>query len=84
MTTATKTRCEVLDQIVEWTKPDGTLNIQVGDLVVEKGQFELVADARVSSNGFRVEYALKDRVGLRSAAPSDVVAVRRYVESTEE
>lgn len=83
-TATTKTRCEVVDQIVEWTRPDGTLNIEAGDLILDDGQFELVSEIRLVNSGLRVEFKIDSRGAARSAAPDRLVAVRRYIETTEE
>lgn len=84
MTTTVKTRCEVVDQIVEWTDSTGQLTIHAGDLVVEGGRFEMVSeihwdgtidpDVLVGFDGHNV---------LRRKHPADVVAVRRYIETEE-
>jgi len=84
-TTATKTHCEVLDQIVDWTKPDGSLNVQVGDLILEDGRFEQVSFLRqAAGTKFSIHYKLDGEPFVRDAAPDGLVAVRRYVETTEE
>ena len=84
MPDTTTTRCEVVDQIVEWTSADGTLNIQSGDLILENGRFQLVADVRTEDVGYQVKYSLRGLTGLRRAHISDLVAVRRYTETSEE
>lgn len=84
MTTTVKTRCEVVDQILEWTNADGALNIHEGDLILWLGEFEVVSEIKLTGNGTIVHVAFEGRGGLRHAGPSDLVAVRRYVETTEE
>jgi hypothetical protein len=82
--TTTKTRCEVLDQIVEWTRPDGTLNIEAGDLILEYGKLQQIACITLVDDGGFVRYELEGVPGPDFAAPTDMVAVRRYIETAEE
>lgn len=84
MATTTKTRCEVVDQILAWTTPDGTLQIEPGDLIVHDGAFEQLADVDILEGGEMVCYRLADLTGTEFAGVEELVAVRRYVETTEE
>ena len=84
METATvKTRCETVDQITEWTAPDGSLRVTAGDLILYRGRFETLATVGFTAAG-QVRYALDKWSGVEFAAPDHLVAVRRYVETTEE
>ncbi|MFG2001617.1 hypothetical protein ACGFNU_20945 [Spirillospora sp. NPDC048911] len=82
MTTATKTRCEVDDQIVEWTSPDRDLQIHEGDLILDNGKFALVKNLELIVGKSKVRYVLAPG-GLRMADAADLVAVRRYTETSE-
>lgn len=85
MDTATKTRCEVVDQILAWTTPDGDLQIEAGDLILWERQFETVTkigrDDEMPTFSVRVELDGHDPVYL--VAPDQLVAVRRYTETEE-
>lgn len=85
-TTKTETRCEVVDQIVAWTAPDGTLQIEAGDLILWERQFATVTrigrDKEMPTFSVRVELDGHQPVYL--VAPDQLVAVRRYIETTEE
>lgn len=85
-TNASKPRCETVDQIVAWTTPDGALQIREGDLILWERQFEVVTrigrDAEMPTFNVRVELDGHGPVYL--VAPDQLVAVRRYVETTEE
>ena len=82
--TKTETRCEVLDQIVEWTDQQGRLNVGVGDLVLDNDQLKLVSEITFNRLHRKV-YVQFDNVGpARDKDPAAPVAVRRYVETTEE
>ena len=85
MDTATKTRCEVVDQIIEWTDKDGVLQIEQGDLVLEGGQFEKVTRLywdRELDRHVGVSYDGSDDT-VHWKRPDELVAVRRYTETTE-
>lgn len=83
--TATKTRCETVDQIVEWTDSTGRLNIAVGDLIVDADQFEEVSEIHYDpGTGLRVAVGFKGRNSLVFKPPAAPVAVRRYIETGEE
>jgi hypothetical protein len=82
-TPASKARCEVVDQIIEWTDKDGNLQIHAGDLVLHRGRFEALATVGRTGAG-QVRYALEHWPSVEFAAPDHMVAVRRYVETTEE
>lgn len=43
MATTTETTCTTVDKAVKWTEQDGTLNVEVGDLVIDDGQLEQIA-----------------------------------------
>jgi hypothetical protein len=58
-TVTTKTRCESIDQIVEWTRPDGTLNIEAGDLILEYGKLQQIARIDLVEDGRFVRYELE-------------------------
>lgn len=72
----TKTRCEVLDQIVRWG------DVEEGDLVLYQGQRELVTDivANPASMCVRLE-GLPEPAWVRR---DHETAVTRYIETTEE
>lgn len=84
--TAAKTRCEVVDQIVSWTAPEGTLQINEGDLILWERQFEVVT--RISRDKemptFSVRVELDGHGPVYLVAQDGLVAVRRYIETTEE
>lgn len=82
-TVTTKTRCEVVDQILAWTRPDGTLQVEAGDLVVDGGEFKLLAEV-VRLDRTLVQYSFDGEHGIEYAAVDELVAVRRYIETTEE
>lgn len=82
-TVKTKTCCEVVDQIVEWTSPDGTLNIEPGDLILWNGALEQVATVEVRSEVYTVLFSFEGSGALRRAKVTDLVAVRRYTETSE-
>lgn len=83
--TKTETSCEVLDQIVEWTDSTGRLNIIVGDLVVHDDRFEEVTEIHYDPvRNMRVNVGFKGRNSLVFKDPAAPVAVRRYIETTEE
>jgi hypothetical protein len=85
MDTATKTHCQVVDQIVEWTAKDGTLNIEVGDLVLHDGRFELVTEIHWNpAKSMHVAVGFDHQGTLAFKDPYWLVAVRRYIETTEE
>lgn len=89
MDTATapvKTRCEVVDQIIEWTDKDGRLQIHEGDLILDGGKLEQVARIGFTSDVYRdrVAYKLDGVEGVSLAGVDELVAVRRYIETTEE
>lgn len=80
--TTTKTRCETVDQIVEWTAPDGALQIQEGDLILDGGNLEQVAEIERGIDG-GVVYRLDGHELSRHVCSDEMVAVRRYIETTE-
>ena len=82
-TTATKPLCDTVDLIVEWTRPDGTLQVHEGDLVLHMGRFEQLATVSLTAGG-RVKYALDGWTSVAIVAPDSLVAVRRYIEHTED
>jgi hypothetical protein len=85
MDSITKARCEVVDQIVEWPRSDGTLNIEPGDLILHVRQFEVIATVARTPDPQHVRYTLESSRGQGRYARSDeLVGVRRYVETTEE
>ena len=85
MDTTTKTRCQVVDQIVEWTSQDGTPDIAVGDLVLNDGRFELVTEIHWNpTRSMHVAVGFDGRGALAFKNPYGLVAVRRYIETTEE
>lgn len=83
MDTATKTRCEVVDQIIPWTDADGRLNIEVGDLVLDGGDFKQIDYVALDGKTL-VGYSFDGHLGVDFANQDDLVAVRRYIETTEE
>ncbi len=83
MGTTTATRCEVVDQIIEWTDTDDTLQIYVGDLVVDDGQFKQIDYVELDGESL-VGYSFDGHLGVDFARRTDLVAVRRYIETTEE
>lgn len=83
--TSTKTGCQVVDQIIEWTDKDGRLNVGVGDLVLDDGQFKQIGHIY-----WRREFST--RVVVRYEGPyqqthpkpaGELVAVRRYIETED-
>lgn len=74
--------CEVVDQIVSWTDKDGRLNIHEGDLILDGSSLELIAEIELGLDG-GAHYMLEGRDRSFSAAGDELVAVRRYVETTE-
>lgn len=91
MSTASGTQpaCTVVDQVTEWTAPDGTLNVAAGDLILHAGQWDqlnwvALSDARDDSERL-VLYGLRcddprDPFSLKQAYGHEHVTVRRYVE----
>lgn len=85
MGTTTKTRCETVDQIVSWTDSTGRLNIAVGDLVLDADQFEEVSEILYDPAPLlRVAVGFKGRHTKVIKDPAAPVAVRRYIETTED
>ena len=83
--TETETRCEVLDQIVSWTDKDGALQIEPGDLILHIREFEVIATVNRTPDPRHVRYTLESSPQQgRYALADGLVAVRRYVETTEE
>lgn len=84
MDATTKTRCHVIDQIVEWTTPDGTLQIQKGDMILHCRRFEVIDSIRKTNDPKHLRYTLEGSPSQgRYARIDDLVAVRRYVETEE-
>lgn len=72
----TKTRCEVLDQIVRWG------DVEEGDLVLYQGQRELVTDIVANPASMCVRFeGLPEPAWVRR---DQETAVTRYIETTEE
>lgn len=85
MGTTTKTRCETVDQIVEWTDKDGTLQIEPGDMILHVREFEVIATISRTPDPRHVRYTLESSPRQnRYARVHDLVAVRRYIETSEE
>ena len=83
MDTATKTRCVVVDQIIEWTDKDGALQIEPGDLIVDDGQLKQLDHVALEGEAL-VGYSFDGHHGVEFARRDEVVAVRRYIVTTEE
>lgn len=84
MDTATKTRCDVVDLILEWTDKDGNLQVESGDLIVHYGSFEQLATVEiVADDPTFVRYTLAGLTGAEFVGVDELVAVRRYI-TTEE
>lgn len=78
--------CQVVDQILAWTTPDGALQIRQGDLILDGGKFEQITRIGFTDDVYkdRVAFVLEGVAGVSLAACDALVAVRRYVETTEE
>jgi hypothetical protein len=85
-TATTKTRCDVADQIPAWTTPDGTLQVEKGDLILDDGGFQLLAAVTLVEDGRAdfVAFTVEGRTETQYAGKAELVAVRRYVETTGE
>lgn len=85
MATAIKTSCNVVDQITEWTTPDGAIEVRTGDLILHLGQFEVVASVTICRDNGHVRFTLESSPTQgRYALVDGLVAVRRYIETTED
>jgi hypothetical protein len=76
--------CRVRDEITQWTDEDGTLRVREGDLIVDCGELVTV-DAISYTPGphdrwVRVALRGRDRLFL----PDEWVAVRRYIDTSED
>ncbi|MFG1857566.1 hypothetical protein ACGFJT_37430 [Actinomadura geliboluensis] len=75
-------RCEVVDQIIEWTEEDGALQIEQGDLILDDGQLRQIDHVALEGESL-VSYSFDREVGGFSARRDGLVAVRRYIETEE-
>jgi hypothetical protein len=90
---APRSICRVVDQILQWTNEDGTLNIHAGDLILDQGEMCAVEQIYVETLGdgsLWLHVDLRDPRGTETGLPvaahefsgAGLVAVRRYVETT--
>jgi len=70
--------CEVLDQILAWTRPDGTLQIEVGDLILDGGRLKQLDYVALDGESL-VGYSFDGEHGVDFLRRDDLVAVRRYI-----